>query len=127
MTPEIIGTITLKTPHTFTQYSEHAAWTDYVSCKPQTVPLKYDGYWLFASFEGVLQATTFPPGSREVGSPAKALTQQSHCGFSGNHHLFTFQIDKGEVFESGSHYNEGCTPALVGKPITHYRRQPCSA
>lgn len=79
-----IGTITLRKKTKFTQYSEHAAWTDYVTCESQTVELRYvDGYWCCAKFDGVLTATTFPPGSRTVGDSAQSYFQTQAFGGIG--------------------------------------------
>lgn len=81
-----IGSITLTERYQFTQYSECAAWTDYVTCEPQTVDLFYDGYWVFASFNGSLTATTFPnaDGWRTIGQPQKAHVQtQAWGGIAG--------------------------------------------
>ncbi len=77
----VVGTVTLTAPKLFTQYGEHAAWTDYVQCEPQTVELRFEGgYWLCARFVGVLESTSYP--NRHVGTPATAHTQWSYAGFN---------------------------------------------
>lgn len=80
----IIGKINLPEKREFTQYGEHAAWTDYITCEPQTVDLKYDGYWVFAGFDGVLTGSSYPSGAREIGGPARALVQTQAWGGIGN-------------------------------------------
>jgi hypothetical protein len=55
-----VGLLTLNRAETFTQYSECAAWTDYVTCEPQSADLWFDGYWVFASFNGKLTSSSFP-------------------------------------------------------------------
>ncbi len=94
MTPSIpVGTITLLKQTRFEQYSECAAWTDYVTCEPQTVELRYvDNYWMCATFDGVLTASSFPPGSRIVGLPAKASFQTQAFGLPINLKLFSYEI-----------------------------------
>lgn len=79
-----IGTITLTRSHEFTQYSECAAWSDYVTCDPQTVPLFYDGYWAFATFRGVLTRSTYPSNARQIGRADTAHVQTQACGGLGD-------------------------------------------
>jgi len=104
-----IGTITLKKRYEFTQYGEHAAWTDYVTCDPQTVALRYDGYWLLATFDGVLTRSTYPSGARQIGLKAQAWLQTQAWGMNVNLDLFEYEITNPDyiVAEMGT-YSEGC-------------------
>lgn len=116
---EIIGTVALLKPCTFTQYSEHAAWTDYVRCEQQEVELRLvDNYWVCASFDGVLETTTFPPGSRLTGSEQKAFCQWSKFGalaqVSGS--LFDVRLNEGYRFAKAGTYGDGCGES-TGKDI----------
>lgn len=123
MSYQIVGAVTLLKEHRFTLYSEHAAWTDYVLCQPQTVDLKYDGYWLFASFEGVLELSTFPAGSRVVGSPARACWQTQAWGLAGlGSHLFKAEFAAPWGVEQVGTYDAGCGD-LSGKPILAMKKR----
>jgi|688.fasta_scaffold193545_5 hypothetical protein len=75
----LVGTLTLKAEHVFTQYGNNAADTDYVTCAPQKVPVYQHGddYWLCAQFKGTLTATTC---RREIGAPAVAHIQTQSWG-----------------------------------------------
>jgi hypothetical protein len=79
----IIGTITLRSRKEFTQYGEHAAWTDYVTCDPQTVELKTDGYWVYAAFNGILTRSSYPSGARHIGREQQASIQTQGYGGIG--------------------------------------------
>lgn len=109
MKPTVIGKITLKRTHEFTQYGEHAAWTDYVTCEPQTVELKSDGSRIFASFVGVLTESTYPPGARHIGQPAKALIQTQACGGIGGW-LLAYGVELNDEFEVSEvgRYGQDC-------------------
>lgn len=114
-----IGKITLKKTNTFIQYSECAAWTDYVTCLPQTVELRTDGYWVCAKFDGILTTTTFPSGSRDVGQPAQACVQTQRFGGIGDwmdSELFSMEItDPSLTLKAMGTYPEGCSKP--GQPI----------
>ena len=104
-----IGTVTLLQPYRFTQYSEHAAWTDYVSCEPQTVELRLiDNYWVCAKFNGTLTETSFPSGARNVGQPAEAAIQRNRHGFDIESDLFKFELDSNVQLKAMGKYGEGC-------------------
>lgn len=115
-----IGTITLKKAYTFTQYSECAAWTDYVKCEPQTVELRTDGYWVCAKFNGILETSTFPNGSRNVGQPAQACIQtQKHGGIGGwmDSEFYKVEIiDPSLAIRAIGQYPDGCG-SKTGQPI----------
>ena len=117
-----IGTLTLKRRHEFTQYSECAAWTDYVTCEPQTVDLfSYDdGYWVGGAFAGILTQTTFPPGSRTVGAATSAGVQTQRFGGIGDWmdgELFSVTItDPSLVLAQVGVYGDGCGER-AGKPM----------
>ena len=108
--PKIIGTVTLTESKKFTCYSETASRTDYVTCEPQTVDLKWDGYWLFASFSGTLTATTFPGTSRTIGEPDRAGAQWSHAGFDPEALKalgFDVTLTAGRVEQVGTYSTDG--------------------
>jgi hypothetical protein len=123
-----IGKITLKKQYRFTQYSECAAWTDYVTCEPQTVDLRIDDYWACAKFDGVLTVSTFPSGSRHVGQSAQAGVQTQKFGGIGdwlNSDLFSVEItDPSLCIKAMGVYSDGCGESS-GKPILAL--QPVSA
>jgi len=107
-----IGSITLKRSHCFTQYSESAAYTDYVTCEPQTVDLfRYDdGYWIGAVFQGILTATTFNDAFHIVGSPKSAFCQtQAFGGIDGwiDSELFTINLNADWTTEKVGNYESG--------------------
>ena len=116
-----IGRITLKKQYEFTQYSECAAWTDYVTCQPQTVDLKRydDGYWVGGAFDGTLTRSTFPSGDRHVGEPAKACFQTQSFGGIGDWmdcELYSIEITNPafEVYQASTYSN--------GRPMLALRR-----
>lgn len=115
-----IGQITLKQKHEFTQYSESAAWTDYVTCEPQTVDLFTDGYWVFAAFNGILTSSTFPSGARAIGHPAKAHIQTQKFGGIGHwadSDLYAINLTPGAYnLKEVGRYTAECGPS-AGKPI----------
>lgn len=120
--PEIVGTVTLKASHLFTRYSETASRTDYIRAEPQTVPLKWDGYWLFASFDGVIEQSTFPDAARRVGQPDHGFAQWIHAGFDPSRFDWCdVVVTAGEVYDTGSTYGPGCGMA-ADRPIRFYRR-----
>lgn len=115
-----IGKITLKKAHEFTQYSECAAWTDYVTCQPQTAELRIDDYWACAKFDGILTRSSFPSGSRNVGNEAQAGVQtQKHggIGYWMDSELFSVEItDPNYSIVTVGTYPDGCGE-VSGKPI----------
>ena len=121
--PIIVGTVTLTQPKRFTQYSECAAWTDYVDCQPQTVELRWcDNYWLCATFQGVLGATTYP--NRTIGSPDTGSVQWSYAGFDPEQLAergYTVELIAGHVDDVGV-YGPGTTHP--GTPIRFFRLEP---
>lgn len=116
-----VGTITLKKQYQFTQYSEYAAWTDYVTCQPQTVPLYRDDYWVFASFDGVLSSTTFDnrDGYRKLGQPWKAHVQTQKFGGIGHwmdSELYRVELAPAYTLAEHGVYGPDCGEA-AGKTI----------
>lgn len=112
-----IGTITLKKRHEFTQYSESAAWTDYVTCEPQTVELFRDDYWAFAKFNGILTRTTFP--LRTIGDEHPAGIQTQKWGGIADwmdSDLFSVTLLPEYRLKEVGRYSEGCG-ARSGFPI----------
>lgn len=106
-----VGTITLKKAYEFTQYSECAAWTDYVACEPQTVELRYvDNYWLCAHFAGKLSQTTFPnrDGWRKIGQDQNAAFQTQAFGVNPDTDLFHCEITNPDwTIKQVSEYSDG--------------------
>lgn len=114
-----IGSITLKKKHEFTQYGEHAAWTEYVTCEPHTVDLFTDGYWVFAAFNGTLTRSTYPSGAREIGKPSQAFIQTQKFGGIGGwadpDSMYAIELLPAYTLEKKGTYPDGCTKP--GSPI----------
>lgn len=112
-----IGKITLKKQYEFTQYSEYAAWTDYIVCEPQTVDLRTDGYWLCAKFDGIISHSSFP--TPRTGKWQAFFQTQKFGGIGDilDSEMFSVQItDPTLSVQVVGQYSEGCG-SKSGQPI----------
>jgi hypothetical protein len=90
-----IGTAVLTERHTFTNGYECAAWWQDVTCEPQTVELRSNGYWVCARFEGTVTDAYF--GSLYCGVPIGTYDKSRDVGGPGAYTVQMYDYDVAEA------------------------------